>query len=604
MSYLPEEWKEWISEPGDNIICRNDKDIRWNKGPGWLMVDHDVESGRRPLNREEFLESLYTVWPALVRKPHIWLPSASSCIYYPDGSEYRGVAGQRLLVPLMNGGDVPRILRILNMRLWLHHYGFIRISKAGSQLVRSTIDICTGQPSRLDFIGGALCLGGLYQKRKELITGYNIDASFVSCEEYPRVTRSERQQYEDRLHREMRKTAREARRTRSIWVRKKIEERLQQYSEQEREIKRIELQRIYGHAAEHGELSGDFQLWCNTLHCHVTINEVLADQEKFNNCEFAHPLEPDNPDKRVAIALLTRKPPILFSHLHGREIFVLKKEITKYTTLHEGEARINEILARDCHSKLILVTPGVGKTLLAIKDATRRTEGGIVIYAMANHRLINSTLNRLEALPNEVKVIHYYGRWWEEKPGNTLKEGKDKNCSPEMMKEIKKVTELGYAPTNIVCRHCRLSPWRARTRGGKTCRYWQQFKGLEDGDSALIFCTTLGLGSLLDNITQPVRHIFIDEQAADAMLNRLTPLTSDAIKTIQGHVNEQAFAGVKKLIEGADTAVGMVQDEGLQEENLRPCKRRLRAEFDRLHRLDDTGPQKLKKGTGAIDSGE
>src|SRR5208283_2869058 len=148
----------WVEEPGDIVICRDNKDFRWNVGLGWLMLDHDVEEGREPLTRDQFLEALYEIWPVLKSRPHIWLPSASSCVYYPDGKEYQGVAGQRLLVPLTKGGDVPRLLRILNMRLWLNGQGFIRVSNSGSQLVRSIIDVCTGQPSRLDFIGGALLI--------------------------------------------------------------------------------------------------------------------------------------------------------------------------------------------------------------------------------------------------------------------------------------------------------------------------------------------------------------------------------------------------------------------------------------------------------------
>jgi hypothetical protein len=570
------ERKSWVSQPGDIIICRDNKDIRWNLGPGWLMLDHDFEEGREPLTREEFLQALYSIWPALQSKPHIWLPSASSCIYYPNGKEYRGVASQRLLVPLEKGGDVPRLLRILNMRLWLNGHGFIRVSNSGAQLVRSIIDVCTGQPSRLDFIGGALCLGGLYQTRKELITAYNVEAPFVTRNEYPTITREERREYENRLQREIRKTARKARRQRAIWVQERIATLLKDIPVADRERKRAELQRIYGHAAEHGELLGDFKLWCHTYQCHVTVGEILNDIEKFDSVEFADPLEPDNEDKRVAIARLKHNPPILYSHLHGGVTFVLKKEITKHSQLPEAENKLEEFLSKYLPAKLAFVTPSVGKTRLAIKEAIRRTEAGVVIYTMANHQLINSTLKRLDIQP-EVKVIHYYGRWWEHKMGNTFKEGKAKNCSPEKMNEVTKAASMGYAPASVVCRHCRHAPWIAKDGSGKPCRYWRQLQGLKNSDQAIIFCTTLGLGSLLDQLSQTdknldresitVKEIYIDEQAADAMISQFEPpLTSDAIKTVQGFISPEAFEVVQKLVEGVDETVTLVQAEGLTDE--------------------------------------
>jgi len=180
------------------VIGRDNAHFRWNSGrPGILMLDHDLLEGQSPFTREQLLNALYGVCPALENAPHIWAPSASSCIYYPDGSEYRGLTSQRVLFAIEKGSDVPRLLRTLNIKLWLNGFGFIRISSSGVQLVRSIIDTCTAQPSRIDFIGGANCLGGLVQRRQELITGFNLNAPFLKRDDYPKLTWKERREYEN-----------------------------------------------------------------------------------------------------------------------------------------------------------------------------------------------------------------------------------------------------------------------------------------------------------------------------------------------------------------------------------------------------------------------
>ena len=556
----------WNSKPGDVVICRDNKDIRWNQGPGWLMLDHDFEEGREPFTREQLLNALYGVCSALEDVPHIWAPSASSCIYYPDGSEYRGLTSQRVLCAIEKGSDVPRLLRTLNIKLWLNGFGFIRVSSSGAQLVRSIIDICSAQPSRIDFIAGAHCLGGLVQKRRELITGFNLDAPFLKHEDYPTLSRKERREYENLVNLAKRRTARESRRKRAIWVRERVEAQLVKYPEGEREKRREELIRIYGTAAKSGELTGEFPLWCETHHCHVTVMEVLAAKDKFDGCEFADPMEPDNVDRRVAIARLSRKTPTLYTHLHGGAEYVLKAEETKYTTVEKGETMIEEFLEKDLDNKAILVTPGVGKTRAATKDAIQRAESGLVVYAMANHNLVNSTIERLRD-KTDIKLMHYYGRWWEHGAGDKRKQGITRNCDPRQFTKIQDTEAKGYSPASIVCRSCDNSPWNSVESDRPPCRYWRQFQSLNEDSRGVIFCTTLSLASVLDHLRHakiPVKYVYIDEQAASAMINSIEPLSTDELKTVQGYIGKEAFAVIHKLTTAAYDIIQSVQDEGLR----------------------------------------
>ncbi len=309
---------------GNPVIGRNNNDFKWNNGPGFLMLDHDILDEQEPYTKEQLLETLYSIWPALENLPHIWAPSASSCIRYPDGTTYRGLMSQRLLVPLAKGFDVPRVLDTIVMKLWLlgGTHGFIRISKSGQQLVRSVIDACTKQPSRLDFIGGAYLQGGLYSYRKELIEGFNLDAQFPQRDDYPKLTRDDRRQYDRLVVEAKRRKAKEARRVRDIWVRERVDAALAKVPQEQRDAKRNELERIYGHAVEKGELTGDFQLWSHKFSEWVTVEHILDYKAKYDQTQFADPMEPEHEDKRPAIVYLSSEPATLYSHFHGGMSYV------------------------------------------------------------------------------------------------------------------------------------------------------------------------------------------------------------------------------------------------------------------------------------------
>src|SRR5208283_3275852 len=123
-------------------------------GPGVMFPDYDPEPGKPPLTRTELLESLYAVWPEMKAHPHIWIPSASSCIYRSDtGEELRGVMGQRVYVPVLNARDIERCGRVLFQRTWLAGGGRVDVSSSGALLERSLIDLAVFQPERLDYAG-------------------------------------------------------------------------------------------------------------------------------------------------------------------------------------------------------------------------------------------------------------------------------------------------------------------------------------------------------------------------------------------------------------------------------------------------------------------
>lgn len=320
-------FERWKKQPEDILICRNMEYIKWCSGAGILMLDYDVEKDRKPLSKDELLSVYYEVWPALKERPHIWAPSASSCVYYPDGRVCTPVKGQRLLVPIKQSMSVPTILKNLQTKLWCTDQGFIRIGEDGSQLVRSAVDICTGQPNRLDFMGGARCLDGLYQRRAGLITGYNLDRDFLPYEQFPNVTADEEWLFQRKVELAKRRTAKKAREVKRQWVINRADADFANLKENERTDEQYRrIVKGYRKAAE-GILHGNHPLWSATFKKWVTVNAILDNVENYHATEFADPNE-NVADKRVAFAVLKGvEKPYLYTHLHFGKRYYLERGV-------------------------------------------------------------------------------------------------------------------------------------------------------------------------------------------------------------------------------------------------------------------------------------
>ena len=87
-------------------------------------------------------------------------------------------------------------------------------------------------------------------------------------------------------------------------------------------------------ATEHRVLSSDFILY-RADGSTITVGEVLADSDKWHECRFADPLEPDyRDDRRIAYANLEPRPgddAIIWSHAHGGMRYRLVRESAALT---------------------------------------------------------------------------------------------------------------------------------------------------------------------------------------------------------------------------------------------------------------------------------
>lgn len=304
---------------GAPVIARDREHFSYPDGPGVCMNDYDPAPGLPPLSREELLEAIYRVCPALKSHPHVWTASASSCIYGADGKELRGIMGQRIYVPVLNARDVPRFGNVLFQRLWLAGLGRFDLSKSGALLERSIIDAAVFQPERLDFAGGAKCGEGLEQRRPEPV-GFNLDAPFFDSQTLPDLTSVELKELEKikAAARQKMKPAMEEQR--EAWVAERVAEH---------KSDQVKWQEVFQAAVRDHRLLGDFVLHPEKGGT-VSVGTILDNPDKWHGTRFADPLEPDyNSDPRIAWAnLRSAGRPYIWSFAHGGQRYTLHRALS------------------------------------------------------------------------------------------------------------------------------------------------------------------------------------------------------------------------------------------------------------------------------------
>lgn len=326
------------------MIARTRDDFHWPDGPGLMMLDHDPPPDGPPLNCDALLAALEKVNPALRQVPALWRPSASSCIYKGDQA-LRGIAGQRLYIPVTEATDIPRSLHVLFARLLLAGFGHCQLSKSGGFLIRTLFDASVGQPERLDFCGGAECGPGLVQKLPPPIL-IHPDAPYLDTRAVlPDLTPEERETLETINHALKAPLREEQQRVRATWVATRVQEQLEKLPEPARPSARPKLETTYRQAAEGGSLGLDFELVVvekgKTTRKRLTVRQLLANHYRYHAATSLDPLEPDYPQGQARLVgwlNLNAKRPYLQSQAHGGARYFLGEESATHAPRAEDSA--------------------------------------------------------------------------------------------------------------------------------------------------------------------------------------------------------------------------------------------------------------------------
>jgi P4 family phage/plasmid primase-like protien len=308
------------------VIARTRDYFAWPEGAGLMMLDYDASDDAPPLSCSELRDALAMACLPLDSAPAIWRPSASSCIHVKGGAELRGIAGQRVYIPVIDAGDIERAGQVLFDRLWLAGHGRYELSKSGAWLARSPIDAAVFQPERFDFNGGAALGAGLEQRLPDPVT-FNPDAPYLDTRAaLPDLSDAERVMLA--ALRETLKTPELLERQVQVkeqWVNARVAERLAGMPTPAQAAAKPSLEATYRQAVNGGWLAPQFELTVvktngsKTVH-RITVEKALAQKTKYHEATCLDPLEPDYPDgasRDVGWLNLAHKPPYITSQAHG-----------------------------------------------------------------------------------------------------------------------------------------------------------------------------------------------------------------------------------------------------------------------------------------------
>ncbi|MCU7960971.1 MAG: DUF927 domain-containing protein [gamma proteobacterium symbiont of Bathyaustriella thionipta] len=295
-------------------VARNKGNFRWPDGAGILMLDYDAPEDGQGLTKGDLITAL-TGQIKQSAYSYVHGYSSSSFIYDAAGRQWTGARGQRLYLFIKQASDAKRALDNLHERLWLSGFGRFDISKSGSLLSRSLVDISVAQPERLDYSAPPQCLNGLVQKRPPFTA--HGSGLLDSQQALPDLTPDERSQLDA-----MQQEARKAVESEAQAVRKAFDEKRGKIiREQNPALTQEQAERIVS-TARCGVLQADFVLFPtgDAVPAQVTVKELLSNPQAWHGQYFREPLEPgyrsDNPRMAMAV-MFGKQAPMITSLAHG-----------------------------------------------------------------------------------------------------------------------------------------------------------------------------------------------------------------------------------------------------------------------------------------------
>ncbi|WP_171233999.1 hypothetical protein [Ruegeria sp. HKCCA6837] len=289
----------------DGTIARSEDHFTWPEGPAIFAADYDPRPDHAALTRDELWQQVVTVAPKYAEYDVLWGCSSSSFIYDEMTDDVVvGLKGQRLYMGVEDGTDIPRAAEVMLKRMWLHGFGYILISGSGAQLIRTTLDPCMYQASRLDYAAGAVCGEGLEQRRPDAFLINEGLAIADTRRVFPNLTHAEERRYQALIAQARRQTLDAAVAQREVWADERLEDEARtalgkstslgdialHVKEATRNGRRAQLMRMLD--TDRPVLHADHVLHLSKGKL-VTVGDVLRSPSAFEGKTTCDPLEPD-----------------------------------------------------------------------------------------------------------------------------------------------------------------------------------------------------------------------------------------------------------------------------------------------------------------------
>jgi hypothetical protein len=279
--------------------------------------------------------ALHSVVPELAAAGCITRLSISAGLYRADtGERFPGSGGSHLYIPVLDGADIIRFLKLLHERCWLAGLGWLMVGCAGQLLERSIVDRMVGSPERLIFEGDPVLAPPLAQdkaiRRSLLVEGAPLD-TIAAC---PPLSIVEHAKLRELHAKEAYRLTAEVAKAREAFVSRQSQRlALRAGMDVPRARRTIESQCD-------GVLLPDVVLpFDDAEYAGSTVAHVLADPARFEGATLADPLEGSGYGRCKARIMLRRDgAPWIHSFAHGRTVYELRFDYRAAKTALEAAA--------------------------------------------------------------------------------------------------------------------------------------------------------------------------------------------------------------------------------------------------------------------------
>jgi hypothetical protein len=324
-----------VLEEHPGALSRSKEHFAFPPEPGIFILDYDPPQKGIAMTRDHLWSVLKSVVPGIGEASVVWWCSGSSYIF--DGArELAGLKGQRFYILVNDLSDTDRFGAVLQARLWLAGYGRIEISKSGQNLLRTIADAAMAQPARLDFIGGAVCLPPLEQRRGMPVI--ISDGGWLDTTKY-HLSPKEDAAFAKVVADAKTEAEPESLAAKSAWqegrekvaLLKMIEAGVDPVQARDRVKKSIAMAIV-------GVLNADFDITLDDGEV-VTVGDLLADPDRYDKRMTLDPMEPEYDNSKLVGHLnLKQDSPTLYSHAHGGQTYLLKRQLATLQIVKGGRA--------------------------------------------------------------------------------------------------------------------------------------------------------------------------------------------------------------------------------------------------------------------------
>lgn len=313
---------------GDSIARTRTHLVYRPRVPAWMLNDLDLK-GVPPQVQAHldmaggYWEALLQIAPGLANAARVSRASTSAGLFNRNtGERYQGSGGQHDYVLVKDGADIPRALRVLHDRCWLHGCGWYLISGAGQLLERSIVDASVYGSERLVFEGPPDIVPPLMQDRAARacrpVDGSAIDTRVV----IPDLTAEEKHAVAT-----LRAAQRQALEPQAQPIRAAADQKLVEDLIARTSMPRANALRQV-QARHRGVLGPDIMLTTDH-HDTLSVGQMLLDGEKYVSETLCDPLEgPAYGYGKARIMRSRREPDSVFIHsfAHGGATYDLRHD--------------------------------------------------------------------------------------------------------------------------------------------------------------------------------------------------------------------------------------------------------------------------------------